>query len=181
MDVRRVPPTDRNPGKQDQAKAAHVRDDRGMTDTAGDAPAADNERARPIGRLHHLVLDCRDPAALAQFWSRLLGLPVTYADDEFVVVSVSQQLSGLAFQLSPGHVAPVWPGTDGQQQMHLDVMVDDVAAATDQALGIGARRLSSDGTVFADPAGHPFCLIPRPGWAPPVRPDPGALAGEEDE
>jgi hypothetical protein len=20
--------------------------------------------------------------------------------------------------------------------------------------------------VFADPAGHPFCLIPRPGWAP---------------
>jgi hypothetical protein len=22
--------------------------------------------------------------------------------------------------------------------------------------------------VFADPAGHPFCLIPRPQWAPPV-------------
>jgi hypothetical protein len=22
--------------------------------------------------------------------------------------------------------------------------------------------------VYADPAGHPFCLIPRPKWAPPI-------------
>ena len=139
-----------------------------MTDFAEQAPPAADQGPVPIGRLHHLVMDCRDPAALAHFWSGLLGLPVTYADDDFVVVSVSQQLSGLAFQRSPGHVAPDWPGAQGQQQMHLDVMVDDVAAATEQARAIGARQLSGDGTVLADPAGHPFCLIPRPGWAPPV-------------
>jgi hypothetical protein len=45
-------------------------------------------------------------------------------------------------------------------------MVDDVAEAAPKVLELGARRLQ-DG-VFADPAGHPFCLIPQPGWAPPV-------------
>jgi hypothetical protein len=44
-------------------------------------------------------------------------------------------------------------------------MVDDRAAATEAVLALGATRLSGD-HVFADPAGHPFCLIPRPGWAP---------------
>jgi hypothetical protein len=45
-------------------------------------------------------------------------------------------------------------------------MVDDVEAAAARVVGLGARRLS--GNVFADPAGHPFCLVPRPGWADPV-------------
>jgi len=52
------------------------------------------------------------------------------------------------------------------QQMHLDVMVEDVEAAAPRVLALGARRL--DGDVFADPAGHPFCLIRRPAWAPPL-------------
>jgi hypothetical protein len=49
-------------------------------------------------------------------------------------------------------------------------MVDDVAAAGPQVLALGARQLGGDprSPVYADPAGHPFCLIPRPGWAPPV-------------
>jgi hypothetical protein len=53
--------------------------------------------------------------------------------------------------------------------MHHDVMVDDVDAAGEVVAALGARPLSStDGSVWADPSGHPFCLIPRPGWAPPV-------------
>jgi Glyoxalase-like domain len=52
--------------------------------------------------------------------------------------------------------------------MHLDVMVDDVATAGAAAEALGARRLTE--SVFADPAGHPFCLIPRPSWAAPVNP-----------
>jgi hypothetical protein len=38
-------------------------------------------------------------------------------------------------------------------------------------LALGALRLSGgDGgsRVYEDPAGHPFCLIPRPGWATPI-------------
>jgi catechol 2,3-dioxygenase-like lactoylglutathione lyase family enzyme len=110
-----------------------------------------------IGRLHHVVIDCPDPSALARFYSELTGLPVTY-----------ESVDWLAFQLASDHQRPVWPDPERPQQFHLDVMVDDVEAAEPQVLALGARKLS--GNVFEDPAGHPFCLIPRPGWAPPVHP-----------
>jgi hypothetical protein len=42
-----------------------------------------------------------------------------------------------------------------------------VAAAGPLALALGARKLDGE-DVYADPAGHPFCLIRRPGWAPPI-------------
>ena len=51
-----------------------------------------------IGRMHHVVLDCPDPDALAAFYSELLGLPVTYRDEDWVVVAASDTTSGLAFQ-----------------------------------------------------------------------------------
>ena len=121
----------------------------------------------PIGRLHHTILDCPDPPALASFYSALLGLPITYRDDDFVVVAAGDRASGLAFQRAPAHRPPTWPDPATPQQIHLDVMVDDVPAASAAVLALGATPLAGDG-VFADPAGHPFCLIPRPGWAAPV-------------
>ena len=130
-----------------------------------------------IGRLHHLVIDCPDPRALAEFWSAVLGQDVTYADDDFVVVARSDRHSGLGFQRAPDHQAPDWGDPARPQQMHLDVMVDDVTDAHTRVLALGARRLTAaapgagEGDVYADPAGHPFCLVPRPGWAPPVQED----------
>jgi catechol 2,3-dioxygenase-like lactoylglutathione lyase family enzyme len=131
--------------------------------------AVDNEVV--IGRLHHVVLDCPDPRALAEFYSRLLGRPVTYESADWVVVAENDQSSGLAFQRSPDHQPPRWPDPAYPQQLHLDVMVDDLAAAADQVVAIGARRATDDPAhpdVYLDPAGHPFCLIPRPAWAPPI-------------
>jgi len=119
-----------------------------------------------IGRLHHLILDAADPQGSAAFWSALLGQPITYDDGDFVVVSADEQTSGIAFQRAPDHVAPTWPTRGVQQQMHLDVMVEDPEGARDSVLALGARPLAGD--VYADPAGHPFCLIPRPGWAAPL-------------
>jgi hypothetical protein len=49
-------------------------------------------------------------------------------------------------------------------------MVDDLTVADREVQTLGARRLADGQDVYADPAGHPFCLIPRPGWAPPVNP-----------
>jgi catechol 2,3-dioxygenase-like lactoylglutathione lyase family enzyme len=125
-----------------------------------------------IGRLHHVVIDCPDPTALADFYSELLGLPVTYRSDDWVVISQNDTTSGIAFQLALDHQPPRWPDPDRPQQVHLDVMVDDVDTAEPRVLDLGARRLSSNGDgsrVYADPAGHPFCLIPRPAWAPPIQ------------
>jgi catechol 2,3-dioxygenase-like lactoylglutathione lyase family enzyme len=121
-----------------------------------------------VGRLHHLILDAADLDAEAAFWSALLGQPVTYRSDDFVVVAADDRTSGLAFQLAPDHRAPTWPDADVPQQMHLDVMVDDVDEGDAEVRALGARPLGG-AHVYADPAGHPFCLIPRPGWAPPVR------------
>jgi catechol 2,3-dioxygenase-like lactoylglutathione lyase family enzyme len=126
----------------------------------------------PIGRLHHVIVDCPDPMALATFWSRLLGDPITYQDEDFVVVSASSQASGMAFQRSPDQRRATWPDPAVPQQIHLDVMVDDLPEAHAAVLELGATKLDGD-DVFADPAGHPFCLIRRPGWAPPV----GVTAG----
>ena len=112
------------------------------------------------------MVDCPDPRALAAFWSALLEQPISYDSDDFVVVAASDTTSGLAFQRAPGHRSSTWPDPAVPQQMHLDVMVEDVEAAAPRVLALGARRL--DGDVFADPAGHPFCLILRPVWAPPL-------------
>ena len=120
-----------------------------------------------IGRLHHVIFDCPDPAALARFYSELLGNPVTYTDDDFAVVAVNDRTSGIAFQRAPDHRAPTWPEPAVPQQIHLDVMVDDQAVAHERVLALGATPLPGD-HVYADPAGHPFCLIPRPHWAPPI-------------
>ena len=121
----------------------------------------------PIGRLHHVILDCPDPMALATFYSRLLGMPITYADEDFVVVATSDRASGLAFQLSSDQRPATWPDPAVPQQIHLDVMVEDVPGSYDAVLALGATKLAG-GDVFADPAGHPFCLIKRPGWASPI-------------
>jgi len=121
-----------------------------------------------IGRRHHVIIDCPDPAGLGQFYSELLGLPVTYRSEDFVVVAENDHTSGFAFQLAPDHQPPRWPDPQYPQQMHLDVMVDDLEEASRQVLDLGARPLAEGAHVFADPAGHPFCLIPRPTWAPPI-------------
>jgi len=131
--------------------------------------------AAMIGRMHHVVLDCPDPAALARFYSQLLGAPITHQSDDWVVVAASDTSSGLAFQLASGHRPPTWPDPAVPQQVHLDVMVEDVAAAGDRVLALGATKLNGQ-DVYADPAGHPFCLIPRPRWAPPI---PGEASHEQ--
>jgi catechol 2,3-dioxygenase-like lactoylglutathione lyase family enzyme len=119
-----------------------------------------------IGRRHHVVLDCPDPAALAAFYSALLGQPITYRSDDWVVVADDDTTSGLAFQRAPGHRPPTWPDPAVPQQFHLDVMVEDPADAGPRVVALGATGLGGD--VYADPAGHPFCLVRRPAWAPPL-------------
>jgi catechol 2,3-dioxygenase-like lactoylglutathione lyase family enzyme len=121
-----------------------------------------------IGRMHHVIIDCPDPAALAEFYSHLLGLPITYRSPDFVVVAVNDTTSGLAFQLAPDNPRSTWPDRSVPQQIHLDIMVEDPAEARPLVLELGATALPGD-NVYADPAGHPLCLIRRPAWAPPLQ------------
>ena len=48
-----------------------------------------------IGRLHHVVIDCPDPQALAEFYSELIGLPITYTSEDWVVIAANDKTSGI--------------------------------------------------------------------------------------
>ena len=115
-----------------------------------------------IGRLKTVVLDAADMHAEAQFWSAVLGIPVTFVGDDWTTLDGGGVR--LAVQLAPDHVPPQWPDPAHPQQLHLDVHVDDPDEAERQVLALGASRLpdpegAEDFRVFADPAGHPFCLV----------------------
>ncbi|HXL90111.1 MAG TPA: VOC family protein [Streptosporangiaceae bacterium] len=75
-----------------------------------------------------------------------------------MVVAASDTSSGLAFQLAPGNQPPTWPDPAVPRQCHLDIVVEAVAAAGPRVLAQGAVKLDGE-NVYADPAGHPFCLI----------------------
>jgi len=114
-----------------------------------------------IGTLYEVVLDCPDPAALAEFYRGILGGEIKIDDDGRWADLVQDGSQSLGFQRSPGYVPPVWPGDDGDQQFHLDIQVEDFDAAHDQLLALGARHLETHTgfRVYLDPVGHPFCTV----------------------
>ena len=115
-----------------------------------------------IGKLRSVVLDTKDPAALAQFYAGVLGGIVEDVDETWSVVTDSQGRR-FAFQLSPEHEPPQFPDPRGSQQFHLDIEVDDIETAEQAVLGLGATAVSAEDDdrfrVFRDPAGHTFCLV----------------------
>jgi catechol 2,3-dioxygenase-like lactoylglutathione lyase family enzyme len=121
-----------------------------------------------IGSLQCVVLDCPDAPALAVFYRQLLGGVVNEPDRRWATGPDFATLHTpggpvLAFQRVRGFVAPRWPDAAHPQQLHIDVDVPDADAAHERVLTIGASLLTRDprGWIdYADPAGHPFCLIP---------------------
>lgn len=111
-----------------------------------------------------VVFDAADLEAESTFWAGVLDGTVD-ADDDWHMVKVGGQ-SRVAVQLAPNHVPPDWPNGMPQQQIHLDLWIDDFESAHDRVMSLGARVLKpaedSDTPdtfqVYADPAGHPFCL-----------------------
>ncbi|MFI9254412.1 VOC family protein [Streptomyces sp. NPDC053069] len=118
-----------------------------------------------LAKLGVVVLDCPDPHALAGFYAAVLG-GTAEADSDDSGEWVDLKVPGgpaLAFQEAPGYVPPKWPAPDGAQQFHLDLVVEDLDAAEKGVLELGARPLDAEDRertfrVYADPAGHPFCL-----------------------
>jgi len=127
---------------------------------------------------HVIVFDAADLDAESRFWAGMFGGRV-YADERFHCVIDGSGEWRIGVQLVPHHVPPQWP--DGApQQVHLDLHVEDPRAAHLTAIGLGATLLRPDDVdaeeghqVYADPAGHPFCI----GWGHPSREALAAFVG----
>lgn len=129
--------------------------------------------------LLHTVLDTTDVRGLAEFYRELLGLHYRPGDEppadgstddaDWLVLVGEGEKRMLAFQQVERLERTTWPEPDVPMQLHLDMTVPDVEALERQrlraeALGAELRLDRSDDPdeplyVFADPAGHPFCIF----------------------
>jgi predicted enzyme related to lactoylglutathione lyase len=115
--------------------------------------------AGPGMSLFAVTIDAPDAPALARFYADLLGMKITYDGPEGALITGDGK--SVMFQQISGYNPPRWPDPAHPQQAHLDIIVEDLKAGEARALELGASRLEGGGErfwVFADPAGHPFCL-----------------------
>jgi predicted enzyme related to lactoylglutathione lyase len=114
-----------------------------------------------IGRLGEVVIDCRDPMHLAEFWQGVLGGYVVRQSHEWVALEPPTGVT-VSFQLVPEDKV-------GKNRVHLDVDVADIEEAIAAAEALGARRLDDmvydelgAFQVMSDPEGNEFCFINGP-------------------
>jgi catechol 2,3-dioxygenase-like lactoylglutathione lyase family enzyme len=132
-------------------------------------------------RIAQVVIDTTDARALAEFYRQLFGLEYRVGDEspapnqpdprgsDWLVLRNTRGGPQLAFQQTEGVRPSTWPDAAVPQMFHLDTVVatrKDLGIQRDRALTLGATELL-DRTddqdeplyVFADPAGHPFCIF----------------------
>ena len=134
--------------------------------------------------LRAVVLDATDARGVAEFYRELLGYQYRPGDElppagqpdprgeDWLVLRDGTGDARLAVQHVSEVAESTWPDTGVPQQLHLDLTVGNIeqlAVQHDRALSLGAKVLrdrSSDPDeplyVFADPAGHPFCMFVSP-------------------
>jgi catechol 2,3-dioxygenase-like lactoylglutathione lyase family enzyme len=134
--------------------------------------------------LRAVVLDAVNSRAVADFYRQLLGFTYRTGDEpppagepdpqgsDWLVLRDGDGVARLAVQHVDELPATTWPDPRLPQQLHLDLTVgdtDQLATQRDRALALGARVLLDRSTnpdeplyVFADPAGHPFCIFVSP-------------------
>ena len=158
LEVFLVRDTPRTLGRDDSAQSEQDTAVRGRTQDDGSTPRDDRHDYWGV------VLDAPDALALARFYAELLGWELASQDRSSATIQPPDGVAYVGFQTSPEYVPPVWPPVDGAQQMmlHLDFEVEDIGAAIEHALELGAREAAyqpQDAVrVLLDPVGHPFCL-----------------------
>jgi hypothetical protein len=134
-----------------------------------------------VPNLRQVVLDCTDARSLAEFYRLLLGLLYRPGDEppeagevdergrDWLVLRTPDGIPQLAFQQVTHLPETTWPDGPVPQQLHLDMTVasvEELEAQHRRVLSLGGRLLydrSDDPEeplrVYADPAGHPFCIF----------------------
>ena len=114
-------------------------------------------------RLTELVIDCANPARVAEFWAAVLDYQVLQQSDQGVEIGAADgSRPTLTF-------VPVPDAKTIKNRVHIDVNPtgQDQAAELERLLALGARRVNvgqgPDVTwiVLADPEDNEFCLLRR--------------------
>lgn len=124
---------------------------------------------KPFIKLQSVVLDCKQPAELAKFYKSLTGGEIVYEIEYFVSISIPGEAVSISCQFDEDYNPPAWPGSRKEQMKmaHLDFTVQDMDAAVQFALSLGATKPATQywqsdwgpqWITLLDPAGHPFCL-----------------------
>lgn len=112
-----------------------------------------------------LVLDCRDPLALAPFWAAALRYRDTRAGGHYALLSGAPNgIPDLVLQRVPEPKV-------GKNRMHLDIVDPDIEREAGRLERLGARRLEEgprseygvNWIVMADSEGNEFCVCDH-GW-----------------
>jgi Glyoxalase-like domain len=114
-----------------------------------------SDEAPAVVGIAALAVDCAAPAALAGWWRRLLGGSVE-VDDDGATLHTPGGLAIDFFRVPEAKTV--------KNRLHLDLRSTDLAAATEQAVALGATRADDvyDGggwQVLRDPEGNEFCLL----------------------
>jgi predicted enzyme related to lactoylglutathione lyase len=109
-------------------------------------------------------LDAADPEALASFYAGVLGWEVLHRDTEYAMIGDGS--TSIGFGKVPGYSGPGWPQEAAPKRYHLDLYVDDLDKAEEQALALGATKPENQPTperwrVLLDPGGQPFDICLR--------------------
>jgi catechol 2,3-dioxygenase-like lactoylglutathione lyase family enzyme len=134
--------------------------------------------------LRAVAVDATDARAVAEFYRELLGYVYRSGDEppppgepdpkgeDWLVLRDRTGEARLAVQHVSELPRTTWPDPGVPQQLHLDMTVADsaqLAEQRDRAVSLGASILLDRSTdpeeelyVFADPAGHPFCIFVSP-------------------
>jgi predicted enzyme related to lactoylglutathione lyase len=108
----------------------------------------------------YLVIDANDPERLTRFWCAMLGVEVdsSIGDGQFIVLSPTKDGLTVGFQKVPEQKTT-------KNRVHLDLVVEDLDAATAEIEALGGRWLEPDTTrdlegfqwrIMADPEGNEF-------------------------
>jgi catechol 2,3-dioxygenase-like lactoylglutathione lyase family enzyme len=124
-------------------------------------------------RLTEIIVDCRDPAAQASFWSAALGYHIVHSEDGQVEIGPwEQEPTDLAEQVRRAPCVPtlvfvaVPEDKTVKNRMHVDVrpVGSSPDAEMQRLVSLGARPTdvgqgSVPWVVLADPEGNEFCVL----------------------
>ena len=117
-------------------------------------------------KLGYILVDCKDPAKVSNFWESVLGWKVTYLDETGAMLENSVKLENgekfppILFYKNPDEKV-------AKNRLHFDLTPDDQSAEVARIESLGGKRIeigqsadpNTTWVVMADIEGNEFCVL----------------------